>query len=82
MGFLSSTAAAFIEGGWYIAGVVVTVIYTIILVLMIIKAKDEEDIEKGQENSSRTLFYLGQTYLAFMWPIPLFLALEFFDVLG
>jgi len=80
--FLSSTATAFIEGGWYIAGVILTITYVIVLVLMIIKAKNAQAIEKDQEPNQRTLFYLGQTYLAFVWPVPLFLVLEFFDLLS
>jgi len=48
--------------------------YAIVLYWMIRKAKHYREKISEQRPAHSPLFYLGQTYLAFMWPLPLYLS--------
>jgi hypothetical protein len=72
----------FIAGySWMIAAGFCTVGYVIILSIMIRKIMRDNALSDDNKPPPRPLFYLGQAYLAFVWPVPLFLVLEFLDVL-
>lgn len=79
MDFITSAAALFAERGWFIAGIVFTVFYFVVLYLMLSKARRERGLTEDQKPAPRPLFYFGQAYLAFVWPVPLFLVLELLD---
>lgn len=66
---------------WMLAAGFCTVGYIIILSIMIRKIIRDNALIEGEKPPPRPLFYLGQAYLAFVWPVPMFLVLEFLDVL-
>ncbi len=66
---------------WFVAGIALTAGYGIVLVLMIRKVFHDRALPDSEKPGPRPLFYLGQAYLAFIWPVPLFLVLEALDQL-
>ena len=82
MNFLSSSIALLADRGWLITGIVVTVGYVIVFGFMMRKVLHDRGLPEEQKPGPRSLFYLGQAYLAFVWPVPLFLVLEALDFLG
>ena len=72
----------FIVGySWMIAASFCTVGYVLILSIMIRKIIRDNAKSDNEKSPPRSLFYLGQAYLSFVWPVPLFLVLELLDVL-
>ena len=69
------------EYGWQALGVLLTCGYLAILGIMVRKILRDRALPEDERPGPRPLFYLGQAYLAFIWPVPLFLALEALDVL-
>jgi len=79
---LVQTALAWIQdNGWLTFGLALTLGYIAILGIMIRKIFRDRALPEDQRPGPRPLFYLGQAYLAFVWPVPLFIVLEAFDVL-
>ena len=66
---------------WFMTGAAITIGYIAILSLMIRKVIHDRALPASEKPGPRPLFYLGQAYLAFMWPVPLFLILEALDLL-
>ncbi len=79
MNVLISVAEFFANYGWTIVALAFTGGYGAVLTLMVQKARRDRSLPDDQKPGPRPLFYLGQACLAFMWPIPLFLALEAID---
>lgn len=74
--------AGFLENnGWLILAVLLTVGYGVVLAIMIRKILRDRALPEAERPGPRPLFYLGQAYLAFVWPVPLFLVLESLDLL-
>ncbi|NKB44252.1 MAG: hypothetical protein GKS03_08245 [Alphaproteobacteria bacterium] len=69
------------HNGWMIAAALCTVGYLVILTIMVRKIFRDRALPEAERPGPRPLFYLGQAYLAFVWPIPLFMILEAFDLL-
>lgn len=69
------------NNGWLTLAVLLTIGYGIVLGIMVRKILRDQALPESERPGPRPLFYLGQAYLAFMWPIPLFLVLESFDLL-
>lgn len=69
------------SNGWMAVGIGLTVGYGVILGIMIRKVIRDRALPEEQRPGPRPLFYLGQAYLAFVWPVPLFLVLESLDLL-
>lgn len=70
-----------IRNGWMITGALCTIGYILILVIMVRKVLRDRTLPEEERPRPRPLFYLGQAYLAFVWPVPLFMVLEIFDAL-
>lgn len=68
-------------GGWLALAIGFTLGYFAILLIMIRKIRRDRALPENERPAPRPLFYLGQAYLAFVWPIPLFLVLEALDLL-
>ncbi len=65
---------------WHIAAVLITIMYLKILYSMINKAiTNKKDTSISNKNGPK--FYLGQAYLSFMWPAPLYLVLRLMDLI-
>ena len=79
MNTINSVAKVFADHGWTITAIVFTVGYAMVLGLMIRKVFRDRALPDHQKPDPRPLFYLGQAYLAFIWPVPLFLVLEAID---
>ena len=79
---LLKAAAQFLSDNlWLITGVALTIGYGAVLTLMIRKVIRDRALPESEKPGPQPLFYLGQAYLAFVWPIPLFLVLEALDQL-
>ncbi|MBT5242332.1 MAG: hypothetical protein HN793_05850 [Rhodospirillaceae bacterium] len=70
-----------IRNGWMIAAALCTIGYLVVLIIMARKVLRDRALPEAERPGPRPLFYLGQAYLAFVWPVPLFLVLEAFDLL-
>ena len=68
--------------GWLILGSCLTFGYLLVLSIMIRKVLHDRSLPEEQKPGPRPLFYLGQIYLGFGWPVPLFLILEALEVLN
>ena len=74
LGFIASN-------GWMIAAALCTIGYLAVLTIMVRKILRDRALPEAARPGPRPLFYLGQAYLAFIWPVPLFMVLEAFDLL-
>lgn len=70
-----------LENIWLLSGGILTAGYGVVLVLMVRKVMQDRSLPEHQKPGPKPMFYLGQAYLAFIWPIPLFLVLEALDLL-
>ncbi len=70
------------SNGWATVGGLLTAGYIAILGIMIRKVLRDRALPEEQRPGPRPLFYLGQAYLAFVWPVPLFLVLEALELLS
>ena len=61
---------------WLLIAIVITIFYFYVLHKMIDKINLRE-----KKDSNGPFFYLGQAYLSFMWPAPLYIALRTIDFL-
>jgi hypothetical protein len=61
---------------WLLIAIVITIFYFYVLHKMIDKISLKKNIE-----GNGPLFYLGQAYLSFMWPGPLYITLRIIDFL-
>jgi len=69
-----------IDGIWRPIAIFGSIGYAVILGGVIIKGVRQA---RGLETPNPTPgFYLAQAYLAFMWPLPLFLVVEWLDTLA
>lgn len=68
--------------GWMVAAAFCTAGYIVVLAIMVRKILRDRAMPDGGRPPPRPLFYLGQAYLAFVWPVPLFMVLEALDVLS
>lgn len=74
--------SGFLENnGWFILAMLLTIGYGIVLGIMVKKILRDRSLPEAERPGPRPLFYLGQAYLAFVWPIPMFLVLESLDLL-
>lgn len=74
--------SGFLENnGWFAVAIAFTIGYGVVLGIMIRKIFIDRALPEADRPGPRPLFYLGQAYLAFIWPIPLFLVLEYLDLL-
>lgn len=78
---LQAILSFLIRNGWMIAAGLFTLGYLVVLAIMIRKILRDRALPEIERPGPRPLFYLGQAYLAFVWPVPLFLVLEAFDLL-
>ncbi len=69
------------DNGWMIAAALFSLGYLTVLGIMIKKIMRDRKLPETERPGPRPLFYLGQAYLAFVWPIPLFMVLEALDYL-
>ncbi len=81
MAALQTTLAWIQSNGWMVLGLALTAGYIVVLGIMARKILRDRALPEDQRPGPRPLFYLGQAYLAFIWPVPLFLVLEALDVL-
>lgn len=77
-----ATLGFLIRNGWMITAVLCTIGYAVVLIIMARKVLRDRAMPEAERPNPRPLFYLGQAYLAFVWPVPLFLAIEVFDLLA
>ena len=69
------------SNGWMTVAALFSAGYLLVLGLMILKIRRDGALPEADRPGPRPLFYLGQAYLAFIWPIPLFMVLEALDYL-
>lgn len=68
--------------GWLILGSGLTFGYAVVLHMMVRKVMRDCTLQEAEKPRPQPLFYLGQLYLGFIWPAPLFLILEVLGVLN
>ena len=66
-----------IDGIWRPLAIFGSIAYALVLAAVIRRGVALQ--RSGEEPTPDPKFYLAQAYLAFMWPLPLFLAFEALD---
>lgn len=81
MNTMQVISAFLADNGWFMLALAFTIGYGVILGIMIKKITRDRSLPEADRPGPRPLFYLGQAYLAFVWPVPLFLVLEGLNLL-